>query len=689
MAIAKLSIDLEAKFAKLEQDLQSFSNKASGVGNNLKAAFGGILAAGAVTVITQQFKGIVDGLDKIDEAAERLSTTTEELSSLSYAAKLNGLEFEDLNKGLVKFTGLLADAKNGNEDAIKTLDRLGVSAKNYSNLEAAFSQAADGISGVNDPIKRAGLLIDAFGEKLGTKFGPMLSGGAAGLAEFRAEAEKLGGVIDGKVAKQAADFNDNLDRLSTLASAAGKSIAGGLLPYLNDIAESFIISRKNADSFWEAISRPLPGAAFVDVEANLTKIRNEYEQLDFRISNGRAKSGDEERFAKLGRELSYWQQIAEVQNNRGAQKPSNRPSDTAPNDSPKKKGGGSSKAVSFTDYEAILVERVARAIESTDLVKAAELEASLAKLQQLEAAGMDPALIQAARSELSGFAREMQAATEATIGQRQAFYDQIIAAEQAAETYGLTASQISAVEQSRLTDAIAIAQQNGASEEQIAYLEEELALRSRLTDALIESDRQGQAKSDAEAAAAKIGEMDEYFKSAARNMQSTLADFIFDPFSKGTEDMASQFGQMLQRMAAEAAAAAIMKNLFGSMGQATSGGGAGDWGWVGKAATWAGSFFADGGIMTSDGPVPLRRYAGGGVANSPQLAMFGEGATPEAYVPLPDGRAIPVKMRGSSGMTINQTIYAGQGTDSAQVRRSAASGARSALGAINGAQRYA
>jgi hypothetical protein len=59
--------------------------------------------------------------------------------------------------------------------------------------------------------------------------------------------------------------------------------------------------------------------------------------------------------------------------------------------------------------------------------------------------------------------------------------------------------------------------------------------------------------------------------------------------------------------------------------------------------------FAGGGVMTSRGPLALRRYAGGGVADSPQLAMFGEGSGPEAYVPLPDGRSIPVNMRGRSG----------------------------------------
>ncbi len=183
--------------------------------------------------------------------------------------------------------------------------------------------------------------------------------------------------------------------------------------------------------------------------------------------------------------------------------------------------------------------------------------------------------------------------------------------------------------------------------------------------------------------------MSKFFESAAKNIQGTMADFLFDPFADGLDGMGRRFGQMIQRMIADAAAAQLAKNLFGSMGQATAGGGSGDWGWVGQAAGWAASFFADGGIMTSGGPVPLRKYAGGGIANSPQLAMFGEGAQPEAYVPLPDGRRIPVAMQGSNGMTINQTIYAEQGTDSAQVRRSAAAGARAVLGAMNGAQRYA
>lgn len=73
--------------------------------------------------------------------------------------------------------------------------------------------------------------------------------------------------------------------------------------------------------------------------------------------------------------------------------------------------------------------------------------------------------------------------------------------------------------------------------------------------------------------------------------------------------------------------------------------------------------FANGGIMTSAGPLPLRSYAGGGVANSPQMALFGEGSKPEAFVPLPDGKSIPVSFdrsnaQGSGNVSVNVNVDA-------------------------------
>jgi len=58
--------------------------------------------------------------------------------------------------------------------------------------------------------------------------------------------------------------------------------------------------------------------------------------------------------------------------------------------------------------------------------------------------------------------------------------------------------------------------------------------------------------------------------------------------------------------------------------------------------------FASGGVMGSRGSVALNKYANGGIARSAQVAVFGEGDGAEAFVPLPDGRSIPVTVSSDS-----------------------------------------
>jgi tape measure domain-containing protein len=121
-------------------------------------------------------------------------------------------------------------------------------------------------------------------------------------------------------------------------------------------------------------------------------------------------------------------------------------------------------------------------------------------------------------------------------------------------------------------------------------------------------------------------------------------------------------------------------SIFSSIGSMGGGGGlidaAGsflgsvDWGSIGTDLL---SFFgfAKGGIMTSGGPLDLKAYAKGGIANSPQLALFGEGSMNEAFVPLPDGRSIPVTMTGGvgGGAVVNVNVIEAPGTQ-AEVRES-------------------
>lgn len=79
---------------------------------------------------------------------------------------------------------------------------------------------------------------------------------------------------------------------------------------------------------------------------------------------------------------------------------------------------------------------------------------------------------------------------------------------------------------------------------------------------------------------------------------------------------------------------------------------------------------ANGGIVGALGDMPLSKYASGGIAKSPQMAIFGEGAMNEAYVPLPDGRSIPVTLKGmgtrstEGGNTVNISLVVNEGDKS-------------------------
>jgi hypothetical protein len=61
---------------------------------------------------------------------------------------------------------------------------------------------------------------------------------------------------------------------------------------------------------------------------------------------------------------------------------------------------------------------------------------------------------------------------------------------------------------------------------------------------------------------------------------------------------------------------------------------------------------AKGGTSKDPANDMLRLYAKGGVARQPQIAMFGEGRTPEAYIPMEDHRSIPVRMDDEGNMFV-------------------------------------
>jgi tape measure domain-containing protein len=72
----------------------------------------------------------------------------------------------------------------------------------------------------------------------------------------------------------------------------------------------------------------------------------------------------------------------------------------------------------------------------------------------------------------------------------------------------------------------------------------------------------------------------------------------------------------------------------------------------GAVGGFAGFFKGANGGVAGGGwkPFPVTAFANGGMVNGPTLGLVGEGKYNEAIVPLPDGRSIPVQMKGGGGL---------------------------------------
>ena len=128
----------------------------------------------------------------------------------------------------------------------------------------------------------------------------------------------------------------------------------------------------------------------------------------------------------------------------------------------------------------------------------------------------------------------------------------------------------------------------------------------------------------------------------------------------------NNFGQSLgSAVGAIGGAAGAIMGIAAGIGQMSQGGTSGVLGGLGSifmtlggAIGGIGGMFGGGGglssAFSSSGPTfnpssftMPRLFANGGVVNGPTLGLVGEGKYSEAIVPLPDGRSIPVQMRGN------------------------------------------
>lgn len=631
MAIAKLSIDIEARLASFEQQLDKVAKASEGMAGRVKSSFsalgstvgmalGALATAGAVG----QFKELVNYLDQFDEAAERIGTSAENLSALAYAAKQNGLEFEELNKGLVKFSSLLADAAGGNKEAIALLNRLGVSAENYNDLDKALDQTANSFAKFENGVAKTALASDAFGDKLGSKMVPLLNQGAEGMAALRQEAEQLGGIINDKLAKQAAEFNDNLDKLATISSTLGKSLANELLPSLNALSVEFIEGMRNSDGFLDALMKYGLTNPFKDHATKLTELRAEFEQLDFILSNGRSKNEEEDkkRFRSLEQQINYYERLKKLQSGESF--------------SQARAGVVSVPAkVSTAKTKTIQPEATAEAKAYADAMEALAKTIQTADMATLGLSGSQQRIYELMTSPVWDSMPETWRQTAV------AQFEQAYAAEQAASAAARLNRLLADTDSAKIEEA----------------RDDMLALAEALEKGIISEEKY------LEAVAARLGKGTEEIKK-----QKSLTEELGLTFTSAFEDAVvggKKFSDVLKGLEQDVLRILARKAVTEPLAKASSD----IWGSIVKSLFGSTTVAnAKGGVYSSPS---LSAYSGG-VYDSPQLFAFANGAGvfgeagPEAIMPLKRGKdgKLGVSAEGGGG---DVTVIVNNNTD-AQTR---------------------
>lgn len=526
--LAKLVVRLEAETARYQKELERARKQltrfdrdavdtARRVAKSTAAA-----AAAAVAALSAMSRAQINVQDEAGKTAQRLGLTTEELTRLRFAAKLTGVEQNTLEMALQRMTRRLAEAAAGGGEAAGAIEQLGLDAERLARMSPAqaFAEISEAIQDVPAQAERVRLAFKFFDSE-GVRLVNTLALGKQGLKDAGDEAERLGVVIDQNASMAAARFNDNVTRLRGVVQGFSNQLVERLLPTLEGLSAELVTASQKGDGFESS----LDGA----------------EQVLRAVTAGGIVAGSA--IANLTRALAAFSAAA------------------------------SQIDVSATDF---IFGGIPRILIKNRKVIAAQVELLQDTFTGLSA-NMTDAFDQAAKVMQDGFGkleRESKEGVRRTVD-ASGFTFGGIPDRPAANDAGMTTAEERALAgidayNRALEEGRRVYESTRTAAELLA--DEQARLNQLLTVGAIDQDTYNRALEDAQDrfqdTSTKADEwartMEEISASAARNIQSSLADFLFDPFSDGLDGMVQNFARTIQRLLAEAAAAAVINNLFKS-----------------------------------------------------------------------------------------------------------------------------
>jgi hypothetical protein len=253
-----LSIDIEARFAKFQDALNSIERNTQKSANRMGLAFTALKAtlAGLATGLTAGslvavVKNAIDAADHLNDLSKKTGIAVDTLGGLGFAAGQAGGDLESVAAAAGKLNKSLAEAAGGNKEFGDAFKALGINIKDASgNLKKAdvvLAEIADKFAGYADGPEKAAISYRLLG-KAGADNIALLNEGGKALRENIEYYKKYAGVTQ-DVADKADAFNDTMGKIHLLSGAVSRTIAAELLPALQGMADQLLRAKEGGDGF--------------------------------------------------------------------------------------------------------------------------------------------------------------------------------------------------------------------------------------------------------------------------------------------------------------------------------------------------------------------------------------------------------------------------------------------------------
>lgn len=224
---------------KLESATKSVSNFSKGLETAAKKT--AVLSASAIGLITGITKLGSDAAKtggEIQDLADRLGVTAEQIQRYDYIAMQSGVDTEQLVKSMAKARDAVGTGLAGTSNtATQTLEKLfGDLKKIPKGTEESFTAIIQKLSEVEDSTLQAYYANEIFGERLATNLIPMINNGADKINKFNKEFESIGYLSNEQV-QALADFDDELNIMKKRLELAKNELGMAMLPLMEKFAD--------------------------------------------------------------------------------------------------------------------------------------------------------------------------------------------------------------------------------------------------------------------------------------------------------------------------------------------------------------------------------------------------------------------------------------------------------------------